>query len=56
MLEAIIGAMACSIAEAYYQKDVLSNLEDKFLYLLINPEIEELIKRSHKTIGSKKFQ
>lgn len=50
-----IGAMAGSIAEAYYQKDKLSDFEDKFLYLLIDPEVEELIKRFHKTIGSKKF-
>ena len=50
-----IGAMAGSIAEAYYQKDKLSEFEDKFLYLLIDPEVERLIKKFHKTIGSRKF-
>lgn len=50
------GAMAGSIAEAYYQKDKLSDFEDKYLYLMIDPEVERLIKKFHKTIGSKKFQ
>ena len=49
------GAMAGAIAEAYYQKDKLSPFEEKFLYLLIDPEVERLIKRFHETIGSKKF-
>ena len=49
------GAMAGAIAEAYYQKDKVSEFEDKFLYLMIDPEVEELIKEFHKTIGSEKF-
>lgn len=49
-------AMAGAIAEAYYQKEKLSDFEDKFLYLMIDPEVEKLVKQFHKTIGSKKFQ
>lgn len=49
------AAMAGSIAEAYYQKDKLSKFEEDFLYLMIDPHVEELIKDFHKTIGSKKF-
>ncbi len=49
------GAMAGAIAEAYYQKEKLSDFEDKFLYLMIDPDVEQLIKQFHKTIGSKKF-
>ena len=50
------GAMAGAIAEAYYQKDKLSEFEDKYLYLMIDPEVEKLIKLFHNTIGSKKFE
>lgn len=50
------SAMAGSIAEAYYQKDKLSDFEEKFLYLMIDPEVEQFVKQFHKTIGSKKFQ
>lgn len=50
------AAMAGAIAEAYYQKEKLSDFEDKFLYLMIDPEVEKLVKQFHKTIGSKKFQ
>ena len=49
------GAMAGAIAEAYYQKDQLSEFEDKYLYLMIDPEVEKLIKKLHQTIGSTKF-
>ena len=49
------GAMAGAIAEAFYQKDKLSDFEDKFLYLMIDPEVERLVKQFHKTIESKKF-
>ena len=49
------GAMAGAIAEAYYQKDKVSEFEDKFLYFMIDPEVEELVKELHKVIGSKKF-
>lgn len=50
------GAMAGAIAEAYYQKDKVSDFEDKYLYLLIDPEVEKLVKDFHKLIGSKKFE
>lgn len=49
------GAMAGAIAEAYYQKEEVSEFEDKYLYLMIDPEVEQLIKELHKTIGSRKF-
>ena len=49
------GAMAGAIAEAYYQRDKVSEFEDKFLYWLIDPEVEQLVKKFHKTIGSSKF-
>ena len=49
------GAMAGAIAEAYYQKDKVSPFEDKFMYLLIDPDVEQLVKDFHLTIGSKKF-
>lgn len=43
------------LLKAYYQKDKLSPFEDKFLYFLIDKEVEDLIKKFHKTIGSNKF-
>lgn len=49
------GAMAGAIAEAYYQRDKPSDFEDKYLYMMIDPEVEQVIKQFHKTIGSKKF-
>ena len=49
------AAMAGAIAEAYYQKDDVSPFEDRYLYLMIDPEVEKLIKAFHKTIGSTKF-
>jgi type I restriction enzyme M protein len=49
------GAMAGAIAEAYYQKDKPSKFEEKYLYLLIDPKVEELVKKFHETEGSKKF-
>ncbi len=49
------GAMAGAIAEAYYQKDKVSEFEDKFLYLMIDNEVEQLVKDFHKIIESKKF-
>ena len=49
------GAMAGAIAEAYYQRDKLSEFEDKFLYLMIDPEVEQLVKDFHRIIGSHKF-
>lgn len=50
------GAMAGAIAEAYYNKDKLSILEEKYLYLKIDPEVERIIMDFHKIIGSKKFE
>ena len=50
------GAMAGAIAEAYYSKDKVSAFEDKFLYWMIDPSVENIIKRFHRTIGSKKFK
>ena len=47
--------MAGAIAEAFYQKDKVSEFEDKYMYFLIDPEVEKLVKLLHKTIGSKKF-
>ena len=49
------GAMAGAIAEAYYQKDKVSEFEDKFIYLMIDNSVENLVKDFHKLIGSKKF-
>ena len=49
------GAMAGAIAEAFYQKDEVSDFEDKYLYLMIDPEVEQLVKELHKVIGSHKF-
>ena len=48
------GAMAGAIAEAYYSKDKLSEFESKYLYLMIDPDVEQLIKTFHKTINSHK--
>ena len=50
------GSMAGAIAEAFYQKDKVSEFEDKFLYFMIDPEVESLIKEFHRTIGSRKFE
>ena len=50
------GAMAGAIAEAFYQKDKVSEFEDKYLYLLVDPEVEQLVKQFHKTINSHKFE
>ena len=41
------GAMAGAIAEAYYNKDKLSHFEERFLYMMIDPEVEKLIKDFH---------
>lgn len=51
-----IGAMAGAIAEAYYQKDSLSPFEDEYLYFMIDPEVESLIKDFHRIIGSHKIE
>ncbi len=49
------ACIAGSIAEAYYQRDKLSEFEDKYLYFMVEPYVEDLVKEFHKTIGSKKF-
>lgn len=49
------GAMAGAIAEAYYQRNKVSSFEEKYLYWMIDPEVERQIKGFHETIGSKKF-
>lgn len=49
------AAMAGAIAEAHYQRDEVSEFEDKCLYFMIDPEVEELIKEFHQTIMSDKF-
>jgi len=49
------GAIAGSIAEAFYHKDELSQFEDAYLYLMIDPEVEELVVDFHNRIGSRKF-
>jgi len=51
-----LAAMAGSIAEAFYQKNSLSTFENRFLYLLIDPETEELIADFHAAIKSEKFK
>lgn len=49
------GAMAGAIAEAFYQKEQPSKFEDRYLYFMIDPDVEKLVKEFHKVIGSKKF-
>ena len=49
------GAMAGAIAEAYYNKDNLSDFEKRYLYLMIDPEVEQLVIDFHHLIGSQKF-
>ncbi len=51
-----IACMAGSIAEAYYNKDTISKLEEKYMYLCIEDEYLNIIKTMHKKIGSKKFE
>lgn len=49
------GAMAGAIAEAYYCKDSLSEFEDKFLYLCVDPDVEFKIKDFYNKIEKRKF-
>ncbi len=49
------GAMAGAIAEAYYQKDKMSEFESKFLYLMMDKDEEESIRDFYLSIGSKKM-
>ena len=50
-----IAAMAGSIAEAYYNKDNISLLEQKYMDFCIEDEYLDIIKQMHKNIGSIKF-
>ena len=50
------AAMAGAIAEAYYQKSSLSEFEKKYLYLMVDPGVERVIKEFHHMIGSEKFK
>jgi len=49
------GAMAGAIAEAFYSKESLSSFEEKFLYLMVDPEYEKIIRIFFKAIGNNKF-
>ena len=49
------GAMAGAIAEAFYQRDKLSKFESDFLYFMIDPDVELLVKQFHAVIDSNKF-
>ena len=50
-----IAAISGSIAEAYFSKDLPSKFEDEFMYLMIDPDVEKIVKDFHNMIGSKKF-
>lgn len=50
-----IAAISGSIAEAYFSKDLPSKFEDEFMYLMIDPDVEKIVKDFHTMIGSKKF-
>lgn len=50
-----IAAMTGSIAEAFYQKDKLSDFERDFIYYYIDTDIETLLHRFHNKIKSTKF-
>lgn len=49
------SAIAGSIAEAYYNKDKLSNLEDYYINHTIDKDIVSFIKNFYKTINIDKF-
>ncbi len=50
-----ITSMTAAIAEAFYQKSSLSSLEDQFLYLFVDPELEQTIIRFYSLFHSQKF-
>ncbi len=50
-----IACMCGGIAEAFYNHDTLSPLEKHYLDFHLDKEQEELIKKMHEAIGSKKF-
>lgn len=49
------GCIAGSIAEAYYQKDSLSEFETKYLNTMIKPDVKVLIKNFFEIINNKKY-
>ncbi|MCQ2814839.1 MAG: ADP-ribosylglycohydrolase family protein [Bacilli bacterium] len=49
------GAMAGSIAEAYYQRDELSDFEKKFIYLQIDSGYINRIKKFYNMLNNKKL-
>ena len=49
------ACIAGSIAETYYQRDKVSEFEDKYMYFMMDPFAEDFVKDFHKTIGSNKF-
>ena len=49
------GAMAGSIAEAFYQKDVISPFEKKFIYLKIEPYVVKILKEFYNMLGNNKL-
>ncbi len=51
-----IACMTGSIAEAYYNKETISKLEEKYMDFCIEKEYLDIIKDMHKKIGSKKFE
>ena len=51
-----IPCMAGAIAEAYYNKDNISKLEEMYMDFCIDNEYLDIIKDMHKKIGSKKFE
>ena len=50
------AAMAGAIAEAFYNKDKASAFEEKYLYLMVDPDIEQQVKAFYQLIGSPKYQ
>lgn len=50
------GAMAGSIAEAFYQKDKLSPFEEKFVYLKIDPDVVKVLKEFYMMLGNNKME
>ena len=50
-----IACMAGAIAEAYYNKNSISKLEQMYMDFCIEDEYLDIIKNMHKKIGSKKF-
>lgn len=49
------ACIAGSIAEAYYQKDNLSNFESEYMYFMFSVELEKLIKDFHELLKTGKI-